>query len=177
MGARLCLSGTAVLASALAFAGTALAAKPKASAQPVASRVYVQSVPLSPHTGAPHGEAGASGAVTVCLDPSSGAVAYNFTALMLADKPTRAQIREGTAGGSVVTFGAPGMIDATMGEIEWNDSMPAKAAVVSRLASSPHGYYVTVNTRAFPNGALRGRLTGWKKVSSDSSAASECAFS
>jgi hypothetical protein len=160
----------------LVVAGSALAAKPKAPAKPVAVRLYVQTVPLSPRTGSPHGEAGASGAITICLDPSSNSVAYNFTALMLADTPTKGQIRLGPVGKVVVTFGAPGMIDSSMGEVEWNDTTPSTAAVVSRLAKSPHGFFVTVNTRAYPNGAVRGRLTGWKQVSADSDAASECAF-
>jgi CHRD domain len=162
---------------ALALAGSALAAKPQPPAKAASFRVLVQDIPLSPRTGSPHGEAGASGAVTVCLDPSSNSVAYNFTALTLADNPTKGQIRQGTAGKAAVTFGAPGLIDPTVGEVEWNDTSPSSAAVVTKLASSPHGFYVTVNTRAYPNGALRGRLTGWKKVSSDSDAAAECAFS
>jgi hypothetical protein len=160
---------------ALAVAGGALAAKPQP--KPVVVRVYVQNVSLSPRTGSPHGEAGASGAITVCLDPSSNSVAYNFTALTLADNPTKGQIRLGAAGTPAVTFGTPGLIDPTVGEVEWNDTTPSTAAVVSKLASSPRGFFVTVNTRAYPNGALRGRLAGWRKVSSDSDAAAECAFS
>ena len=161
----------------LALTGSALAAKPQAPAKSASVHLYVQDVALSPRIGSPHGEAGASGAVTVCLDPSTNNVAYNFTALTLADKPTKGQIRLGTAGQAAVTFGAPGMIDPTVGEVEWNDSTPSTAAVVSKLAGSPRGFYVTVNTRAYPNGALRGRLAGWKKVGSDSDAAVECAFS
>jgi hypothetical protein len=172
MGRRVEGIGLAVCL-ALVVAGGALAARP----QPVAVRVYVQNVPLSPRTGAPHGEAGASGAITVCLDPSSNSVAYNFTALMLADNPTKGQIRQGAAGKPAVTFGTPGLIDPNVGEVEWNDTTPSTAAVVSKLASSPHGFFVTVNTRAYPNGALRGRLAEWRKVSSDSDAAAECAFS
>jgi hypothetical protein len=161
---------------AFALAGGALAAKPQAPVKPAGVRVYVQSVPLSPRTGSPHGEAGASGMITVCLDPSTNSVAYNFTALTLADKPTKGQIRLGTGGKAAVTFGAPGMIDPNVGEVEWNDTTPSTAAVVSKLSSSPAGFYVTVITRAYPNGALRGRLAAWKKVSSDSDAAVECAF-
>jgi CHRD domain len=171
MGRRAVALGL-TLGLSLAVAGGALAA----TASPV-PRLYVQSVTLSPRTGSPHGEGGAGGAVTVCLDPSSNAVAYNFTALTLADKPTKGQIRRGTAGTPVVTFGAPGLIDPNVGEVEWNDSMPSTASVVSQLAKTPTGFYVTVNTRAYPNGALRARLAGWKRVSSDSDAASECAFS
>jgi CHRD domain len=176
MGRRVEGTGLAV-GLALAAAGSVLAAKPQAPVKPAAVRVYVQAVPLSPHTGSPHGEAGASGAVTVCLDPSSNSVAYNFTALTLAGNPTKGQIRLGTGGKAVVTFGAPGLIDPNVGEVEWNDTTPSIAAVVSKLATSPRGFYVTVTTRAYPNGALRGRLAGWKKVSSDSDAAAECAFS
>ena len=63
---------------------------------------------------------------------------------------------------------------------------PVKSAAVrvyvqtiplSPRTGSPRGFYVTVNTRAYPNGALRGRLAAWEKVSSDSDAAVECAFS
>ena len=175
MGRRVQGIGLAV-GLAFALAGSALAAKPQAPVKPATVRVYVQSVPLSPRTGSPHGEAGASGAITVCLDPSSNSVAYNFTALTLADKPTKGQIRLGTAGKAAVMFGAPGLIDPTMGEVEWNDTTPSTSAVVSKLAGSPGGFYITVSTRAYPNGALRGRLAGWKKVSSDSDAAVECAF-
>ena len=167
MGAR---AQTLGLACALAFslAGVSLAAGP------AAGRVYVQDVTLSPRTGSPHGEAGTSGAVTVCLDPARNVVSYNFTALSLPDRPTKGQIRKGTTGTASVTFGAPGLIDPTMGEVEWNDATTSTASVVSRLASAPSGYYVTVVTRAYPNGALRGRLGRWKKVASDADAASEC---
>ena len=174
MGRRVEGIGLAV-GLALVVAGGALAARPLP--KPVAVRVYVQNVPLSPRTGAPHGEAGASGAITVCLAPSSNSIAYNFTALTLADTPTKGQIRLGAAGKPAVTFGTPGLIDPNVGEVEWNDTAPSTAAVVSKLASSPHGFFVTVNTRAYPNGALRGRLAGWRKVSSDSDAAAECTFS
>jgi hypothetical protein len=176
MGRRAEATGLAV-GLALAVTGGALAAKPQPAVRPAAVRIYVQTVPLSPRTGSPHGESGANGAVTVCVDPSSNVVAYNFTALTLADSPTKGQIRRGATGPAVVTFGTPGMIDPSVGEVEWNDAAPSTAAVVSQLAGSPNGFYVTVNTRAYPNGALRGRLAGWKKVSSDSDAASECAFS
>jgi hypothetical protein len=171
MGRRAAVLGL-IPGLSLVIAGGSLAATPAGSA-----RLYVQSVALSPHTGSPHGEGDAGGAVTVCLDPSSNAVAYNFTALTLADKPTKSQIRHGTAGASVVTFAAPGLIDPNVGEVEWNDSTPSTASIVSQLAKTPRGFYVTVHTRAYPNGALRGRLAGWKKVSSDSDAAAECAFS
>jgi hypothetical protein len=172
MGRRVEGIGLAV-GLALVVAGGALAGKP----QPKPVRIYVQNVLLSPRTGAPRGEAGGSGAITVCLDPSSNSVAYNFTALTLADNPTKGQIRQGATGKPAVTFGAPGLIDPNVGEVEWNDTTPSTAAVVSKLASLPQGFFVTVNTRAYPNGALRGPLAGWRKVSSDSDAAVECAFS
>ena len=154
----------------LALAGVAAAAN-----APTGS-YWVQSVTLTPK-GSPHGEGGASGGVTICLDSLQSLVAYNFTALTLADAPKKGQIRHGSGGTAVVTFGAPGMIDPTVGEVEWNDSTTASASAVSQLASKPGGYYVVVTTRAYPNGALRGRLGGWKKVATDSDAASECAFS
>jgi hypothetical protein len=159
---------------ALLLTAAALAAKPKSTPAPIVSRLYVQNVNLSPK---PHGEPGASGTVTICLNPATGAVAYNFTALTLADTPKKGQIRRGAAGSPLVTFGAPGMIDPNVGEVEWNDSVPATAAVVAQLSKTPSGFYVVVTTRAHSSGALTGRLAGWKKVSSDSDAASECAFS
>jgi hypothetical protein len=168
MGGRLCVLG-ALAVAALALGCAALGATP-------AGRYYIQSVTLTPK-GSPHGEGGASGAVTICLNPSQNAVAYNFTALTLADAPKKGQIRQGSAGSAVVTFGAPGMIDPTVGEVEWNDSTTANASAMSQLASKPGGYFVVVTTRAYPNGALRGKLGGWKKVATDSDAASECAFS
>src|SRR5262249_13771802 len=97
-------------------------------------------------------------------------------ALTLADNPTKGQIRRGTAGTVVVAFGAPGLIDASVGEVEWNDSTPAGASTVSQLAKSPRGFYVTVTTRSHSGGALFGRLGGWKKVGPDPTAAAECAF-
>jgi hypothetical protein len=159
---------------ALMLTAASLAATPKGTPSPVVSRLYVQNVNLSPK---PQGEPGASGAVTICLNPTTSAVAYNFTALTLADTPKKGQIRRGTAGSTVVTFGAPGLIDPNVGEVEWNDSVLATAAVVSQLSKAPSGFYVVVTTRAHSSGALTGRLAGWKKVSSDSDAASECAFS
>jgi hypothetical protein len=75
------------------------------------------------------------------------------------------------------SFGAPGMIDPSIGEVEWDDSTPAGASAVSQLATSPRGFDVSVNTRAFSKGAPSGQLAGWQKVASGSEAASECAFS
>lgn len=158
------------VAPAFALTGVAVAT----TAAP--SRIYIQQVTLSSRLGMPHGEPGAMGAVTICLDPSRNTVAYNFTALTLADHPTKGQIRRGAAGTAVVAFGAAGLIDPTVGEVEWNDSSTVTASVASQLAKAPHGFYVTVNTRSFSKGALRGRLGGWKKVSADSDATSECAF-
>jgi hypothetical protein len=143
---------------ALLLSAASLAAQPKGTPSPVVTRLYVQNVNLSPK---PHGEPGATGAVTICLNPATSAVAYNFTALTLADKPNKGQIRLGTAGSPVVTFGAPGLIDPNVGEVEWNDSVPATASVVTKLSKSPSGYYVVVTTRAHSSGALTGRLAGW----------------
>ena len=96
--------------------------------------------------GAKHGR----GTVTVRI--SGTRVCWTFRGLHGIDKPRAAMIRHAIPGefGPVVVqlgrrYAASGCATTTAGTAE-------------QLALSPRGYYVTVNTRRFPLGAVRGQL-------------------
>jgi len=139
--------------------------------------VYSQHVLLTGQAEKPRGELDGSGGVTICIDKETNSVSFNFDALMVRGQPTFAHIEKGAVGVSgplAVGFTQPGMIDPTIGEIEWNDTVPASASTISALISTPANFYVNVHTKAYPRGAVRGQLAGWKKLTLQEGVADEC---
>jgi CHRD domain len=98
----------------------------------------------------PRGAKRGRGSVTIRI--SGRRVCWTFGRLRGTDKPRAAFIKRGIPGefGRVIVqlgrgFAASGCATTTLGNAE-------------QLALSPRGYYVTVNTRRFPLGAVRGQL-------------------
>ena len=96
--------------------------------------------------GAKHGRG------TVTIRVSGGRVCWTFGGLHGIDKPRAAFLRHGIPGefGPVVVqlgkrYRASGCARTTV-------------ATAQQIALSPRAYYVTVNTRRFPLGAVRGQL-------------------
>jgi hypothetical protein len=96
--------------------------------------------------GAKHGR----GTVTIRI--SGRRVCWTFGRLRGTDKPRAAFIKKGIPGefGPVIVqlgkrYRASGCATTTIGNAQ-------------QLGLSPRGYYVTVNTRRFPLGAVRGQL-------------------
>ena len=98
----------------------------------------------------PRGARSGRGSVTVRI--SGRRVCWSFGRLRGTDKPRAAYIKKGIPGefGPVILqlgrrYRASGCATTTVGTAQ-------------QLGLSPRGYYVTVNTRRFPLGAVRGQL-------------------
>ena len=159
----------AVVIAGLSLAALAAAAK--------VDRVYVQQIVLKGKNEKPHGELDASGTMTLCLDKGRSVISFNFDELTVNGQPTAAHIHRGAPGVSgpvVYPFGPPGLIDPSIGEVEWSDSAPATAALIAALIAKPNAYYVDVHTKAYKNGAIRGQLGRWKLMGADAQGALEC---
>jgi hypothetical protein len=165
----------AVLASILLLC--ALAATAVALGSAAAGKVYVQDINLTAGAEHPHGDRTANGVITLCISKDRSVIQFNFDVLNIAQQPTAGHIHKGAPGQSgpvVFPFAQPGLIDPSMGEVEWADTAPANTSLITALLANPKGYYVNVHTKSFPNGAIRGQLGKWKLVGVDSQAALEC---
>ncbi len=159
----------ALVVGTLTLAATALSA--------ASDRVYVQQIVLTGKNEKPHGELDASGTITLCLSKGRNVISFNFDELTVNGQPTAGHIHKGASGVSgpvVFPFGAPGLIDPSMGEVEWSDSAPASAALIAALIAKPNAYYVNVHTKMYKNGAIRGQLGRWKLMNADAQGALEC---
>jgi ABC-type amino acid transport substrate-binding protein len=129
-----------VLAAALAAPSLALASGGAASLRTT----------MTGRKAVPRGARRGRGTVTVRI--SGARVCWTFGRLHGIDKPRAAAIRHaipGEFGPVIVQLGkryrASGCVTTTIGTAQ-------------QLALSPRGFYVTVNTRRFPLGAVRGQL-------------------
>ncbi|MBW4618313.1 MAG: CHRD domain-containing protein [Cyanosarcina radialis HA8281-LM2] len=98
-------------------------------------------------------ESKGSGAAVVTLFKSDEKLCYKVTVSGL-DAVTKAGIYKGSAGDSgteVVAFKSPA---AGME----NKCVAAKADVLDAITQNPSGYYVSVHTKKYPKGAIRGQL-------------------
>jgi CHRD domain-containing protein len=106
--------------------------------------------------GATPGDPVATGTATVRLRAGQGQVCYQLAASNL---PTAAaaHIHRGSAGASgpvVIPLNTPNAAGTASG------CATAARALVGAILADPASYYVNVHTAAFPNGAIRGQLTG-----------------
>jgi len=94
-----------------------------------------------------------SGTASVRLVPERSEVCYEVAVEGL-DDVTGAHIHRGRAGesGPVVLDLAPS--DGTT----WEGCAAANRVTVEEIAADPGGFYVSVHTKAFPNGAVRGQI-------------------
>jgi len=125
--------------------------------------------PAPPNTGVPFsanltswaevpgpGNGQGSGRVTVVVDPPKGQLCYMFFDVYGIGTPTAAHVHVGAAGaaGNPVATLQPPVGGSSSG------CQPIAADLAQAIVSNPAGYYVNVHTAEFPNGALRGQLSG-----------------
>ena len=101
-------------------------------------------------TGAAETPAGAPGGTAnalVTLSTKTGKVCWTF-------KPTFAHIHLGAArtAGNIVVPLSTGATFMTKG------CVPARATLISAIATNPHGYYVNIHSKQYPGGAVRAQL-------------------
>src|SRR5262249_54079845 len=98
----------------------------------------------------------ATGTATVRLRNGQGQVCYTFAAVNLppavAAHIHRANV--GASGPVVVPLRTPNAAGTARG------CAPAQRTLVHAILANPGSYYVNVHTTEFPNGAIRGQLTG-----------------
>src|SRR5205823_2656591 len=113
-------------------------------------------IALTGEAESPAGDPVATGTATVRLRAGQGQVCYR---LAVRDLPpaVAAHIHQGRAGASgnvVVPLKTPSAAGASSG------CAAAPRTLVQSILRSPAGFYVNVHTGQFPNGAVRGQLTG-----------------
>jgi hypothetical protein len=113
-------------------------------------------IALTGEAESPAGDPVATGTATVRLRAGQGQVCYR---LAVRDLPpaVAAHIDQGRAGASgnvVVPLKTPNAAGASSG------CASAARTLVQSILRSPAGFYVNVHTGQFPNGAVRGQLTG-----------------
>lgn len=101
------------------------------------------------------GDADGSGTFTARLDPATGELCYTLTVADI-EPANAAHIHTGAtgvAGGPVVTLRAP-----STGRSE--ECVTVDTELAERLLANPAGYYVNAHTADYPDGAVRGQLSG-----------------
>jgi hypothetical protein len=134
-------------------------------------------VTLTGKAAKPRGEAGATGAATICIDRARSSISYGFGRLFVTGRPSAGHIHRGAArvsGPVVVTFATPGLVDVTIGEVQWSGTRTASKRTIASLLARPGGHYVDVHTQGRPKGAVRGQLGPWKRVQASNPIAIVC---
>jgi hypothetical protein len=113
-------------------------------------------VALTGEAESPAGDPVATGTATVRLRAGQGQVCYQLAATNLP-AAAAAHIHRASAGSSgpvVVPLQTPNAAGTASG------CATAARTVVNAILADPASYYVNVHTAEFPNGAIRGQLTG-----------------
>ncbi|MCC7447387.1 MAG: CHRD domain-containing protein [Anaerolineae bacterium] len=108
----------------------------------------------APNPGDPDG----MGAAAVRIDAAKGEICYEIAVAQITLPAAAAHIHKGapgTAGPVVVPFTAPDANGMAMGCVQ-----NVNATLIADILKDPMGYYVNVHTSDFPNGAVRGHLSG-----------------
>jgi len=122
---------------------------------PVAASAQSYSASLSGDAVVPGpGAAGATGIATMAVDGTTVMYSLLFSGV---DSPTSAHIHEGAAG---ETGGVVLDLDPTFTGGAASGSVTADQGTLDAIMADPAGYYVQVHSAGFPNGAIRGQLTG-----------------
>src|SRR5438094_7655631 len=120
-------------------------------------------VALTGEAESPNGDPVATGTATVRLRAGQGQVCYQLATNNLPTAAVAAHIHRaaaGTSGPVVVPLRTP---DAASGRASGCTTTPR--TLVNAILGAPGSYYVNVHTSDFPNGAVRGQLTGTSTAS------------
>lgn len=104
------------------------------------------------------GDTDGTGSAAVTLDMTNGQVCYNVSVQNVALPATGAHIHRGAAGESgpvVVPFDA--LPDANGTAVS---CVLVDGALLQEIAANPAGFYVNIHTSEFPDGAVRGQVSG-----------------
>ncbi len=141
----------------IAIASTALVgAAPTASPSDIKSYIVLLSAAAVTNDAHPDGGTGdpnGSGSVTLTIDPQSKLVCYRFNISVVSD-PMMAHIHVGPP----LHVGAPLVTLFTGTRSKLNDCAPSTHSQLAAINADPSDYYVSVDTTAYPDGALRGQL-------------------
>jgi len=99
-----------------------------------------------------------TGTAAVTVDMTNSQVCYTLAVQNIVLPATAAHIHRGAVGVSgppVVTFD---LLPGTDGNA--TSCVKADAALLNEIATNPAGFYVNVHNSEFPNGAVRGQLSG-----------------
>jgi CHRD domain-containing protein len=103
------------------------------------------------------GDTDGSGSATITVDRTLNQVCFTIHVSGITPPATAAHIHQGAAGVAgpiVVTLTAPDATGSSSG------CTVVTLDLVNAILANPSGYYVNVHTTDYPNGALRGQLSG-----------------
>lgn len=133
---------------------TATGAAPSPTPTPAGSRSLDAALTGDAEVPGP-GDADGTGTFTARLDPATNELCYTLTVAGI-EPATAAHIHTGAAGvagGPVVTLATP-----SGGSSE--DCVTVEADLAEQLLANPAGYYVNAHNADYPDGAVRGQLSG-----------------
>jgi len=133
-------------------ASTSPATTTSASQGKAVSRTYTLKMTGAAET--PPGAPGGTANAVVVLSTKTGKVCWTFTSLSGFSTPVAAHIHAAPAGkaGNIVLPLSTGATFLTKG------CVPASATLINAIAANPHGYYVNIHSKQYPNGAVRSQL-------------------
>ena len=140
----------------LALASTALvgaAPAQRASVQSYTIPLSGQAVTDIAHPSGGTGDLSGRGSVTLTIDPNTKLVCYRFR-LSVESDPMMAHIHVGAP----LQVGAPLVTLFTGTGSKLSDCAPSTHSQPEEINADPSDYYVSVETTAYPDGALRGQL-------------------
>ena len=124
------------------------------------NRVATFAVPLTgqaevniAHPSGGTGDPDASGLAIISIDAANRQVCYDLK-LSGVSEPMMAHIHEGAP----LRNGAPVVILFVGTGANLKDCVASTHSQLDEIVANPHGYYVSVDSTRFPDGALRGQL-------------------
>lgn len=100
------------------------------------------------------GDPDGSGDVSITIDEKQGKVCFEVNVKDIG-KPTAAHIHKAATGQS-----GPPVVPLAENNGTWNGCATADAALIKDIKQHPANYYFNVHNAEFPDGALRGQLSG-----------------
>jgi CHRD domain len=145
-------SASTAAASSGASTSTTATTSAKAKVKQALSRTYA--VKLAGAAETPAGSPSGSGKAVVTLSTKTNKVCWTFKSLSGVSNPTFAHIHVGAAetSGNIVLPLSTGTTFKSKGCVS------ASPSIISATAANPHGYYVNIHNKPYPNGAIRAQL-------------------